>query len=204
MCISSTKLFKRIMKLSWSYKLFFIINAQIGKRKWLDELMLFCAHVLIYLIVLLSLSWAVTILFDAGPDLFLRYIKLLLTTLVFTILTSWIIALIFQKARPVRELPNVLQLFEPYQTWKAFPSDHALISFVVAEITWLVGAPVWFGIILVLLALLVGFSRVYAGVHYPRDIVGGIILATIFSFLSFWLVENISGPVYDVFKLLFV
>lgn len=192
------------MKRSWSYKLFFIINAELGKRKWLDEVMLFCAHVLIYIIVLLSLSWAVAVLFEVGPNLFLEFIKLLLTTITFTIITSWLVALIWQKARPVRELPNIMQLFEPYQTWKAFPSDHTLISFVVAEVTWLVGAPAWFGISLLLLALLVGFSRVYAGVHYPRDIVGGIVLATIFSFLSFWLVDNISQPIYNAFKLLFL
>jgi undecaprenyl-diphosphatase len=37
-----------------------------------------------------------------------------------------------------------------------------------------------------LIALGIGFSRVYVGAHYPTDVVGGLLLGTAWS--GFWLV----------------
>jgi undecaprenyl-diphosphatase len=68
----------------------------------------------------------------------------------------------------------------------AFPSGHAATSFAAATVLafarprW---APAFY-----LLALAIGFSRVYVGVHYPLDIVGGGVLgvgvATALRFLA--------------------
>jgi undecaprenyl-diphosphatase len=52
-----------------------------------------------------------------------------------------------------------------------FPSGHAATSFAAATILTAATpryAPLWF-----LLALAIGFSRVYVGVHYPLDVVAG-------------------------------
>ncbi len=59
----------------------------------------------------------------------------------------------------------------------SFPSGHAATSFAAATILSLAKprlAPLWF-----LLALAVGFSRIYVGVHYPLDIVGGAVLGIV-------------------------
>ena len=56
----------------------------------------------------------------------------------------------------------------------SFPSGHAATSFAAATVLTLARprwAPAFY-----LLALAIGFSRVYVGVHYPLDIVGGAAL----------------------------
>src|ERR671937_1339050 len=59
----------------------------------------------------------------------------------------------------------------------SFPSGHAATSFAAATVLtfarprW---APAFY-----LLALAIGFSRVYVGVHYPLDIVGGAVLGVV-------------------------
>ena len=70
----------------------------------------------------------------------------------------------------------------------AFPSGHAATSFAAATVLsfarprW---APAFY-----LLALAIGFSRVYVGVHYPLDIVGGAVLGIGVAIALRWLVTN--------------
>ena len=58
----------------------------------------------------------------------------------------------------------------------SFPSGHAAASFAVA-LSYVIVFPRWAGP-LILLAALVGFSRIRLGVHYPSDVVVGQLLAT--------------------------
>jgi undecaprenyl-diphosphatase len=70
----------------------------------------------------------------------------------------------------------------------AFPSGHASTSFAAATVLsfarprW---APAFY-----LLALAIGFSRVYVGVHYPLDIVGGAVLGIGVATALRWLVTT--------------
>jgi undecaprenyl-diphosphatase len=56
----------------------------------------------------------------------------------------------------------------------SFPSGHAATSFACAALlAWLTPLP---RVPLFVLAALIAFSRVYDGVHYPLDVVGGAVL----------------------------
>ena len=63
----------------------------------------------------------------------------------------------------------------------SFPSGHATASFAVA-LAYAMVFP-WLSGPLLLLAALVGFSRVRLGVHYPSDVVVGQLLATLTTIL---------------------
>ena len=61
----------------------------------------------------------------------------------------------------------------------SFPSDHATLGFAVAVMVWTFNRRA--GAALLLLALLLGFSRVFVGAHYPGDVFGGAVLGSITS-----------------------
>jgi len=76
--------------------------------------------------------------------------------------------------------PFVLGHFEPLIPHKAdngFPSHHALLVSVISTVIFVFSRRA--GFVLWILALFVGFSRVYVGVHHVVDIVGSIIISII-------------------------
>ncbi|MGW0818909.1 phosphatase PAP2 family protein [Streptomyces viridiviolaceus] len=58
----------------------------------------------------------------------------------------------------------------------SFVSDHATLVMAMAVALFVANRK--FGVVAIVLALLGGFCRVYMGVHYPTDVVGGFALGT--------------------------
>jgi undecaprenyl-diphosphatase len=83
---------------------------------------------------------------------------------------------LFDRPRPPLRYPNQDPLVAVPDT-ASFPSGHAATSFAGATILAFAFprvAPLFY-----VLASAVGFSRVYLGVHYLLDIVGGAVLGTL-------------------------
>jgi len=110
-----------------------------------------------------------------------------------TILVSEAIKYLVGRARPCDTLSNVRTLagyrcsaeFDP-----AFPSGHASRAFAVAgfltvRFRWKVGVPAG------AVAVLAGLSRVYLGLHWPSDILGGAVVGIALALL----VEYVSRRV---------
>ncbi len=65
----------------------------------------------------------------------------------------------------------------PHQPNNGFPSHHALLVSVVSAVIFLFSKRI--GLILWALAIFVGISRVYAGVHHVIDIVASMLISII-------------------------
>jgi undecaprenyl-diphosphatase len=60
-----------------------------------------------------------------------------------------------------------------------FVSSHAANSFAFATFTYLTIRKRWYTILIFSWAAVVSYSRIYLGVHYPADIIGGAALGVI-------------------------
>src|SRR3954471_12792141 len=80
-----------------------------------------------------------------------------------------------ERPRPFRTHEG-LEVLVSGKTDYSFVSDHATITMALAVGLFVANRK--FGLLGIALALLEGFCRVYMGVHYPTDVVGGFALGT--------------------------
>ncbi len=159
------------MKPPWTTQSFITINSHVGKWPVVDRLMIFAAHYLVFLLLgVLAVVWykSESLLEHAWTYGYVFFLSLVV---------SYTIAFFWRQPRPVKQLPYMTVLIQTCGTWKSFPSDHAIAATILGVAGWQMFSGVT-AILFAVCALLIAVSRVWVGVHYPRDIVGGIFLAS--------------------------
>ena len=138
---------------------FFILITHLGGFRFLTLLSLFCIFVRPNLNPVLG--WELTAVL-LSSHFFVHILKRLIN-----------------RKRPYEKLAGIENLVEPFESY-SFPSGHTTASFAAA-VTLSFAFP-QLSILFIFTALLVAVSRIYLGVHYPSDILIGIVIALIFSF----------------------
>lgn len=89
------------------------------------------------------------------------------------------IMLAYPRPRPFLVMPDVRALISTpvSEQFQSFPSGHALIFFSIAAVLFCFNRKV--GALAFAAAALMGVARVYAGVHWPSDILAGAALGTL-------------------------
>ena len=116
----------------------------------------------------------------------IKYKRKFLVILLFIIIAatlsdqaSVLVKNLVQRLRPCYEpaVAGVVHLFkEECGGTYGFVSSHATNSFDVAFLSLLFIKKRWFTISIILWALIIGYSRIYLGVHYPGDVICGSML----------------------------
>ncbi len=76
---------------------------------------------------------------------------------------------------------NEVNVLFYYPSDSSFPSNAAFVGFAIATSVWLYNRRV--GLVLYVMALLLGLARICGGVHYPSDVLGGMLIGMFVAYL---------------------
>lgn len=136
-----------------------------------------------------GLVWIMVSLIMIGTG---RRLEGLMTLLALT-LTAFLINLVvkpmFTRKRPYEILETVRTMINP-PFGSSFPSGHAASSFAAASMLWFFNMP--FRYLALALALLIAVSRVYLMVHFPSDVLVGVVSGIVISYLTYLLALRVG------------
>jgi undecaprenyl-diphosphatase len=112
---------------------------------------------------------------------------LLLTVFSADLLSTHIIKPFIGRERPCRALSETRKLI-PCGPGQSFPSTHAINNACIAILLSLLFP--FMRVPLCIIAFLIGYSRIYVGVHYPLDVLGGFIIGSLAGISAFFLVKK--------------
>ena len=102
----------------------------------------------------------------------------------------------------LRDRPSLLLIAHPQELWRynSFPSGHATSAFACAFMMLFITFGTkrgWIGWCSLLLALLIGISRIYRGVHWPTDVLAGIFVGCFTAAVCYLILDRI-GKITDL------
>ena len=145
-----------------------------------------------YRVVLFLLLWGALMVWGGRKGrragILLIFVVLAADQLSSSLIKPWI-----DRVRPCFALDGVRLLLPRQAHSGSFPSSHAVNSFAVAVVLFSVRR--WLGWVAIGVAILVSYSRIYVGVHYPSDSVGGAILGALVAWAGLRLADVVVGRI---------
>jgi len=166
------------------YLIFQQINNLALKNLYLDEVAIFCASFLGYILI--------GVLFILLIKNFKKYYKIVTQAFISGIFARFIIVEIirFIWHRPRPFISNSVNLLINHSPSASFPSGHAAFFFALSTLIYFYNKKT--GILFLIASFLISISRVFCGIHWPFDILAGALVGI----LSALIIKKIFGKLF--------
>ncbi|MDF2685150.1 MAG: phosphatase family protein [Clostridia bacterium] len=164
--------------------LFRFINSAGQRAKWLDIVMLCLTQMGNFVFALLVAA----LFYFNGQRLFAFELIFGLLTLAMIVQS---LKVLIHRTRPYNKLKN-MRVVGIRDSGHSFPSGHTSQAFFMASLfLHYYKMDGYLGIALYGTAALVGCTRIYVGMHYPRDVIGGAMLGTAWGIIGMFINQHI-------------
>jgi undecaprenyl-diphosphatase len=172
--------------IEFDHSVFKFINSNL-KFKFLDfyiSLISYCDSKYFNLSFFVILIISIGILWHNKKERFWTALLLLMGVLAIGAVITFFLKHYFERLRPLKVLgdKNINIFFEGIYHNDAFPSGHTQIAFSICTFMFIVVRKYWYWYLI--LALGVSFERIYAGYHFPFDVLAGAIIGIIFTYAT--------------------
>lgn len=158
--------------MNFDYQIFQLINSLAGHYKWLDDFGIFMAVSSQYFLGAGIVIWMLL----KDRIVFWKNFKItayfFITAIVSRFIFGEILKRVINRPRPF-EIHQVIQLIGE-DKGQSFPSGHISFFFAFSTAVYLYNKKA--GLICYAVSFLMGLARIYTGIHYPLDILGGMVL----------------------------
>ncbi len=94
------------------------------------------------------------------------------------------------RTRPYEVIDGLINLVGEQSDF-SFPSGHSAHAFAVGLVI-LIMMPRKIGVPIFAISILMAYSRLYVGVHYPTDVIAGALIGAVIAFISVFIVNKLS------------
>ena len=147
------------------------INGIANVSKILDFVGIFFAD---YFLYILGIILVVLFIWKRNR---LMVISAAISVILSRLIITEIIRYFYHYPRPYVVLEAAKKLIAENQDYASFPSGHAAIFFAIAMAIYFFNKKL--GIVFFVGAVLIGLARIFVGIHWPSDVLGGAIIGII-------------------------
>ena len=159
-------------------KLFNFFNDIVGKSLIIDDLIIFLAEYLQYFVIV-SFFLLLYVSFYSSLEKRRIFQVVIISIFISRVGITELVRMFYHRPRPYLTIPA-------HNLWAesafSFPSGHAAFFFALAGAVY--GFNKKWGMWFFASAIVIGISRIAAGVHYPSDIIGGAIIGILAAYAT--------------------
>ena len=106
------------------------------------------------------------------------------------VVVNFTIKPLVSRPRPWLVIENFINLVEEYDP-NSFPSGHTNAAFAFALAVCMSAPKRWMKVTAVCMAVVMGLSRLYVGVHFPSDVLAGAVIGSLCGLAGTWVIRKV-------------